>query len=139
MESFIEMKGTMIMRERGKCSNSSSPVFCRHAPQGSWSCHRYGNVSESDVFKTVWPGKSGLSDARDFIGRIEALRKEKKGNLEELERESKWELEAVIDWCKEKFGEGEMTDATKVWVQPSKEHREMGEAMITGGEGWREF
>ena len=97
---------------------------------------RYGNVADSEVFKSAW---SSLDDAREFITKIEALRKQHQGNEDELEKESRREIEAVISWCRKKFGEGEMRDASEVWVQPSKEHREMGQQMVIGGEGWRTF
>ena len=100
---------------------------------------RYGNVSESEAFRNVWPGEDGMNSAREFIDRIEALRKQGNGDQNALEKESRREIEAVIDWCRGKFGEGEMSDASQVWVQPSKEHKEIGEKMIIGGEGWRTF
>jgi len=30
-------------------------------------------------------------------------------------------------------------DATGAWVQPSEDHRKMGEEMVTGGKGFRKF
>ena len=100
---------------------------------------RYSNIAHTDVFRAVWTGEDSLADARAFITRIESLRKEHLGDEEALERESRREIEAVIQWCRDKFGEGEMKDATKEWVQPSKEVKDIGEKMITGGEGWRVF
>lgn len=32
-----------------------------------------------------------------------------------------------------------MKDASQVWVQPTKKHKDMAAKMITGGEGWRTF
>ena len=100
---------------------------------------RYGNVSESEVFQAAWPGKRGLDDARNFIARVEALRKEGKGDLAALEKESRGEIEAVVDFCRKKFGDEEVKDASGVWVQPTKGTKDIAEKMITGGEGWRKF
>ena len=100
---------------------------------------RYGNVSESEGFQAAWPGERGLEDARGFIARVEALRKEGKGDLSALEKESRREIEAVIEFCRKKFGDEEVKDASDVWVQPTKETKDIAEKMITGGEGWRKF
>ena len=87
----------------------------------------------------MWPGEAGLDDARGFIARVEAFRKEGKGDLSELEKESRREIETVIEFCRKKFGDQEMKDASDVWVQPTKEIKDIGEKMLTGGEGWRKF
>jgi len=99
----------------------------------------YGDVSESECFHRAWPGDNGLEDAKAFIQRIEKLRKEKQGCADELERESKREIDALVTWCKEQFGTGKMEDATQAWVEPSEEHRKMAAKMLVGGEGWRQF
>jgi len=56
-----------------------------------------------------------------------------------LEQKSRSEIEALVDWCVQKFGTEKYADATKVWVQPGQEHREIQERMTTGGEGYRKF
>ena len=45
----------------------------------------------------------------------------------------------MIEFCRKKFGDEKMKDASDVWVQPTKEHKDIAEKMITGGEGWRQF
>lgn len=105
---------------------------------------RYGNVSGSEVFQRAWPGESGLDDARTFITEIEKLRKGDRGERGQvdraaLEKESRREIEAVVEFCRGKFGVEEVGDAREVWVQPSPEVREMGSQMVIGGEGWRTF
>ncbi|TKA64599.1 hypothetical protein B0A55_10117 [Friedmanniomyces simplex] len=99
----------------------------------------YGNVAGSECFRRAWPGEAGLEDARGFIRRVERLRKEKVGSLEELEVESQREVDALVGWCKERFGTGRMEDATQAWVEPSEEHRKIASKMLVGGEGWRQF
>ncbi|KAK3660779.1 hypothetical protein LTR56_000537 [Elasticomyces elasticus] len=99
----------------------------------------YGNVAETECFQYAWGGEQGLEDAKAFIRRIEKLRKEKVGDLKELEAESKREVDALVEWCKQKFGTGRMEDATKAWVEPSEEHRKIASKMLVGGEGWRQF
>ncbi|KAK3109751.1 hypothetical protein LTR53_016642 [Teratosphaeriaceae sp. CCFEE 6253] len=99
----------------------------------------YGNVNESDVFRRAWPGDEGLEDAKGFIRRIERLRKEKKGDAKDLQVESGREVDALVGWCKEKFGTERMEDASHAWVEPSEEHRKIASKMLVGGEGWRQF
>ncbi|KAK5719014.1 hypothetical protein LTR17_015439 [Elasticomyces elasticus] len=84
----------------------------------------YGNVAETECFQYAWGGEHGLEDAKAFIRRIEKLRKEKVGSLDELEGESKREVDALVEWCKRKFGTGKMEDASQAWVEPSEEHHQ---------------
>lgn len=87
----------------------------------------------------MWPGECGLDDAKEFIACVEGLRKEGKGDLPALEKESRREIEGVIEFCRKKFGDEELKDASDVWVQPTKDISDIAEKMITGGEGWRKF
>lgn len=110
-----------------------------HRIEGDYDNARawYSNVKDSEVFQAAWP--AGEEAARGFIDRVEKLRKKREGDLGELERESRREIESVVGFCRRKFGEGEVRDASAIWVQPSKEHNDMASAMIIGGEGWRQF
>ncbi|KAK3671050.1 hypothetical protein LTR78_009011 [Recurvomyces mirabilis] len=99
----------------------------------------YGDVSASDAFRSAWPGESGLDDAKAFIGRVEKLRKQKVGDAKKIEEQSRKEIEALVGWCKEKFGVGRVEDATTVWVKPGEKEREIAAKMLVGGEGWRQF
>ncbi|KAI7214754.1 hypothetical protein KC333_g5835 [Hortaea werneckii] len=108
-------------------------------------------------------GREGLERCLGFVRRVEGLRKKKnapvgkKGDggregsgvgggyeeqqtgLEDLERESRREIEALVAWCVERFGTGKCDDATQVWVRDREEVREMKKEMVVGGEGWRQF
>jgi hypothetical protein len=97
----------------------------------------YGDVAESDGFRRAWP--EGLEHAKDFIRRVEKLRKDGVGEKEQLEMESKREIDALVGWCKERFGTQKLADARDAWVEPSEEHRKMAAKMLVGGEGWRQF
>jgi hypothetical protein len=97
----------------------------------------YGDVAESECFKACWPG--GLEEARRFISEIERLRKEGVGNKDRLEKESKREIDSLVNWCKETFGMERISDARSAWTEPSEEEREVAKRMIVGGEGWRQF
>ncbi|KAL8768259.1 MAG: hypothetical protein Q9209_005490 [Squamulea sp. 1 TL-2023] len=110
-----------------------------HRIEGDYDNARawYDNVSESDVFKHTW--SEGKDDALDFIGRVENLNKNRKGSREDLEKESLEEIKKVIEWCKQKFGEQRMEDASAAWVKPDEENRKMAEDMVSGGEGFRNF
>ena len=110
-----------------------------HRVEGDYANARawYRNVEDSEVFRAVWP--EGNAAATDFIARIEKLRKQREGDIVALQKESRREIEAVINFGREKFGEAEVRDASDIWVQPSKEHKDMSSAMIIGGEGGRTF
>ena len=100
----------------------------------------YGDVQESECFKAVWPeGMGGLEGGSGFIRKVEALRKEGKGSLEELQRESGREFEALRDFLVKKFGLERVEDATTVWVGKSEEGKKQHAGQLVGGEGWRQF
>ena len=109
-----------------------------HRIEGDYDNARawYGNVAESEVFGKVWESEE---KAREFIAGVEELVKRGKGDREGLERESVREIKAVVEYCREKFGEGEVRDARAAWVKPGEDHRRMGEEMVTGGKGFRQF
>ena len=83
-----------------------------------------------------------------FIDRIQASYKERtkprdraawdseKNDLEQLSHK---EIEHLIQWCSNKFGVDKWEDASGEWVKPSEKHREIGEKMVSGGEGFRKF
>lgn len=110
-----------------------------HRIEGDYDNARawYRNVAESEVFREVWEG--GKEEAIRFIGKVEGLVKKREGNEEALERESLREIKAVVEYCRKKFGEKEMLDATQAWVKPGEDHRKMGEEMVSGGKGFRKF
>ncbi|KAK6415141.1 hypothetical protein LTR95_017627, partial [Oleoguttula sp. CCFEE 5521] len=99
----------------------------------------YGDVSESEVFQSVWGSDGGLEGAKGFVQRVEGLRKEGKGNKEELVKESGREIEALKDYLLKKFGTEQIKDATTVWVGKSEKGKEAAKNMVVGGEGWRQF
>ncbi|MCJ1295492.1 hypothetical protein MMC34_007055 [Xylographa carneopallida] len=109
-----------------------------HRIEGDYDNARawYGNVADTEVFKKNWCSKEmGL----EFIGKVEALNKKREGDREALEKESVEEIKTVIDYCVEKFGTGQVRDASVAWVQPEETHRKMGEEMVSGGKGYRDF
>lgn len=109
-----------------------------HRIEGDYDNARawYKNVHESEVFAKVWEGEE---QAREFIGRVEVLVKKKEGDKEELEKESLKEIKAVVEYCRAKFGDQEVKDATDAWVKPGEHHRKIGEDMVSGDKGFRKF
>lgn len=102
----------------------------------------YASVHESECFARIWGEKEGLHRAHAFIDDLRHLKQTKAADVElkmNLQQESSREIDALVDWCKERFGTMKVEDATQVWVEPSEEHREMAKQMIVGGEGWRKF
>ncbi|GAB7327243.1 hypothetical protein MBLNU13_g11138t1 [Cladosporium sp. NU13] len=120
---------------------SSAHFLVRHmeakpAVEEAW----YGDVKDSDIFHSVWPeGEGGLEGGVAFIRRVESLRKEKKGDLSALEKESQRELDATKDFLVERFGLERVEDATTVWVGKSEEGKKQHAGQVVGGEGWRQF
>ncbi|MCJ1382701.1 hypothetical protein MMC17_005814 [Xylographa soralifera] len=109
-----------------------------HRIEGDYDNARawYGNVADTEVFKKNWSGKEkGL----EFIGKVEAFNKKREGDKEALEKESVEEIKTVIDHCVEKFGSGQVQDASVAWVQPEEAHKKMGQEMVSGGKGFRDF
>ena len=98
----------------------------------------YGNVAESDVFRFVWK-KGGLDAAKGFIGEVETLVKKKEGEREGLERRSREEIQAVIEFCRDKFGERRMVDASDAFVKNDERIQKISEEQTTGGKGHRHF
>lgn len=121
-----------------------------HRVEGDYDNARawYADVSRgesgSGALREVW----GAEDEgwRGFLGRVEALNagKGRKGEGWErekraLERESRREVEGVVRFCCDKFGTGRWEDVSAEWVRPGDEHRRMGQDMVSGGKGWRDF
>ena len=111
-----------------------------HRIEGDYDNARawYRDVSSSDVFKKNWETeKAGL----DFIRKVEAFAKAKgKEEKEDLEKQSLGEIKTVVDWCVEKFGKKEWTDASGEYKQTDdEEHKQLGKDMITGDKGHRNF
>ncbi|MCJ1315831.1 hypothetical protein MMC15_001151 [Xylographa vitiligo] len=109
-----------------------------HRIEGDYDNARawYGNVADTEVFKKNWSSKE---KALEFIGKVEALNKKRKGDKAALEKESVKEIKTVIDHCVEKYSSGQVQDASVAWVQPEEAHRRMGEEMVSGGKGFRDF
>lgn len=89
--------------------------------------------------------------AERFVDRVEEFVKkgdkgkkgsedgEGKGEGEELERESVREMEAVVEFCRGKYGEGEVEDARGAFVPNDGKIKEMGREQVLGGKGFRKF
>ena len=56
-----------------------------------------------------------------------------------IENRIRAEAEKVLEWCKNKFGDGVFDDATKAWVKNSEEISKISGDMVSGGKGHRKF
>lgn len=115
-----------------------------HRIEGDYDNARawYRDVQDSEVFRRAW-GERGLDQAMDFVRRIEILRKSKGRDVTQqekakLEKESKREITAVLEFCEGEFGIEKVEDASQFWVQDEKSSAQ-GNDMVVGGEGWRQF
>jgi hypothetical protein len=111
----------------------------------------YGDVKDSEVLKHVWAASD--TSWEQFLDRVEyqkdvmagAKEQKKAGSANsdieraDLQKISLWELKQVLAFCEDRFGIGEVTDASNTWVQPEGQIADKSNAMIVGGEGWREF
>lgn len=118
-----------------------------HRVEGDYDNARawYGDVEESEIYESVW-GKGGEGEreqengrGKGFIDRIQKLVKEREGDEASLAEESRREIEGVIEFCKKKFGEGKVEDATGAWVKNSEKIQGIAEKQLVGGEGFRKF
>ncbi|KAI9778413.1 MAG: hypothetical protein M1835_004926 [Candelina submexicana] len=115
-----------------------------HRIEGDYDNARawYADVAQSDVYRKAWGAEKGEHKGIEFIGKIERLKKEGKGDQGALEEESLREIKAVVEWCIEKFGTGTVVDATSApgaWVRPSEKIKKMGEDQVSGDAGARDF
>lgn len=110
-----------------------------HRIEGDYDNARawYREVASSEVFKATW--ENGIDDALKLIDEIERFKKKGEGQKNQLEEQSRREIEGVIRWCEKRFGTECWKDATSVWVQPGENIRQMGEDMVSGGKGYRNF
>lgn len=132
-----------------------------HRVEGDFDNTRawYADVQDSDCFEAVW-GKAtaeeqkeadGIKDryrvgkvpaqkrTRDFLDAVEKLKKQRQGDRGALEKESRREIEELVQWCIRKFGTGKCEDANEAFVGNSDEIRKMGQSMTTGDTGHRNF
>ncbi|KAK0386098.1 hypothetical protein NLU13_5935 [Sarocladium strictum] len=116
-----------------------------HRIEGDYENARawYSDVSESDVFTSIWgEGAVGLDKAKDFIQRVQDFKsgQQDEGTRGELEKESMLEIEKVVEFCREKFGTEKWEDASGAWKQPTEgKVKDMKEDMLTGDKGLRKF
>ncbi|KAF5874260.1 uncharacterized protein Bfra_004267 [Botrytis fragariae] len=133
-----------------------------HRIEGDYDNSRawYSDVKESEIYSKLW-GKGGqtwkawkekhdnagnresLDNGQKFLDAVQKFKETNgKGSEKEkasLEKQSKEELDGVIEWCVNKFGTSKMIDASSAWVKPSDEIRKMGEDQVNGDSGRRKF
>lgn len=61
----------------------------------------------------------------------------------ELREASLWEMQQFLQFCEQKFGVGQVVDASSEFIglmeTGNEKHAQIAQNMTTGGEGWREF
>ncbi len=123
-----------------------------HRIEGDYDNARawYGNVKDSEVFAYAWGRScdsqsnprvptSGIDAALAFITEIKSLKETGTGDTDELGSRSLDEIQAVVAFCAKKFGVQRVDDARDAWTKNEGKIREKGQAMVVGGEGWRQF
>ncbi|KAF2232060.1 hypothetical protein EV356DRAFT_505658 [Viridothelium virens] len=84
-------------------------------------------------------GGEPVQMALDLISSVEAFRTRNEGSEEVLKQALLHETRQVLDWCVHEFGEGSWGDVSSAWVRPEEKVRKIGEEMVSGEGGWREF
>lgn len=126
-----------------------------HRVEGDYDNARawYRNVRESEVLACAWGrseesssssksvngATSGLDAALAFIADVQSLKETGKGDRDELGSRSLDEVQAVVAFCAKRFGVQKVDDARGAWVKNEGDIGAKAQAMVIGGEGWREF
>jgi hypothetical protein len=127
-----------------------------HRTEGDYDNARawYSDVRDTELYGKVWntrgigwkqwkehgKQREELDDGQKFLDAVQQC-KESAGKCRrgELESESEREIEAVFKWCAEKFGTEKIVDASKAWVKPSDDIKQIGEDQVSGNTGRRKF
>lgn len=121
-----------------------------HRIEGDYDNARawYEDVADSDVFQSIWKDR-GQKGALDFIDSIQSLKQGPTGSQgmastesegqKKLERQSREELEGVMQFCMRKFGTEKIIDASAAWVEPSDKIKSQGQDQVSGDAGARVF
>lgn len=124
-----------------------------HRVEGDYDNARawYGDVKDSEVFAYAWgkssesnsesakSRKSGIDAALAFIADVQSLKETGKGDRDELGSKSLDEIQAVVAYCAKRFGVQSMADAREAWTRNEGKIDDKAQAMVVGGEGWRQF
>lgn len=123
-----------------------------HRVEGDYDNARawYGNVKDTEVFAYAWGrssqsdspsdgSKSGIDAALAFIDEVQSLKETGDGDVDELGSKSLDEIQAVVAFCAKRFGVQRVEDARQAWTKNEGTIKEKSQAMLVGGEGWREF
>lgn len=102
-----------------------------------------GGGEGSSLVRYVY-GDKGEEEAGRLIDEVEAFRGKKvserrEGEGEQLDERIRSELGRVMEWCRGKFGDGEVVDAREAWVKNSEEIASISEDMVSGDKGFRKF
>ncbi|KAF7510457.1 hypothetical protein GJ744_006736 [Endocarpon pusillum] len=125
-----------------------------HRVEGDYDNARawYRDVKDSEVFTYAWgkssesesesrtaQSKKGIDAALGMIADIQSLNQSGQGDREELESRSLDEIRAVVAFCAKKFGVHSVADAREAWTRNEGKIDDKAQAMVVGGEGWRQF
>lgn len=86
----------------------------------------------------------GKGASLTLMDEVEAWKEQKdhsdaEKRLGDWRKRSRNEIERVVEWCLQRFGEAEWEDATKAYVKSGEKVQKIKESMTTGGKGYRDF
>jgi hypothetical protein len=151
----LDLPSAHFLLRHMQCAPAWEGMFLHgilHRVEGDYDNARlwYADVKDTEVFAYAWGRSSdpdsasiaadkGIDAALAFIAEIQSLRETGKGDRDELGAKSLDEIQAVVAFCAKRFGVQKMDDARGAWTRNEGEITDKAEAMVVGGEGWRNF
>jgi hypothetical protein len=151
----LDLPSAHFLLRHMQCAPAWESMFLHgilHRIEGDYNNARawYGDVKDSEVFAYAWGRtsdssstsevpKSGIDAALAFIAETQSLKETGRGDGDELGSRSLDEIQAVVAFCAKRFGVQRVEDAREIWTKSEGKIKEKAQAMVVGGEGWREF
>lgn len=151
----LDLPSAHFLLRHMQCAPAWEGMFLHgilHRVEGDYDNARawYRDVKDSEVFSYAWGrssdtsststgSRSGIDAALAFIAEVQSLKGRGKGDREELGSRSLDEIQAVVAFCAKRFGVQRVEDAREAWTRNEGKIDDQGQAMVVGGEGWREF
>jgi hypothetical protein len=111
----------------------------------AWYRDVAGNEQGLGLLEGAW-GQDATDAVLGFVNEVEACSKSRLKDKDSggekrkrLEEKSLNEIMAMVMRCEEKFGTEKWEDASSAWTRSPEKNRKMGQAMTTGGQGFRKF
>ena len=157
----LDLPSAHFLLRHMQCAPAWEGMFLHgilHRVEGDYDNARawYRDVKDSEVFTYAWgkssesepepesesrtaKSKNGIDAALAMIADIQSLNETGQGDRDELESRSLDEIQAVVAFCAKRFGVQSVADAREAWTRNEGKIDDKAQAMVIGGEGWRQF